>query len=179
MASGIFPHLATASSFSSFFQPLLTISYLQLPSSPKTNYYIKEEEKKNSQVPHSQMVQLVLTVHPSMIYPASFMRECSLFKAEDAILKLQNLIGLVTEELFSCWHPPRGFILPLLKSWQSSWWFWGTKSFRYFFQFKYRLENFYFYISPLYTWDGVILTKWCGVSKSFVSGHWPDEEMPD
>lgn len=116
MASGIFPHLATASSFSSFFQPLLTISYLQLPGSPKTNYYIKEEEKKNSQVPHSQMVQLVLTVHPSMIYPASFMRECSLFKAEDAILKLQNLIGLVTEELFSCWHPPRGFILPLLKS---------------------------------------------------------------
>lgn len=51
MASGIFPHLATASSFSSLFQPLLTISYLQLPGSSKTNYYIKEEEEEEKKSP--------------------------------------------------------------------------------------------------------------------------------
>lgn len=55
MVSSIFLYLVTPSCFSSLFQPLLTISYLQLPGSPKTNCYIKEEEE-NSQVPYSHVV---------------------------------------------------------------------------------------------------------------------------
>lgn len=47
MANGTSPHLETASSFSCLFQPLLTKSYLQLPGSPKPNYYIEEEGKKS------------------------------------------------------------------------------------------------------------------------------------